>query len=105
MKIDPNVSWTPTGQCEPQSIISAGIQTTAGREEEETKEKNTGRDISNFHGKRERRREEFLVLNWEEPHIHEVYMRILVLNPAPLILFIKWNSLPAAQPGFLLQQE
>lgn len=39
MKIDPNISWTPTGQCEPQSIISAGIQTTAGREEEETKEK------------------------------------------------------------------
>lgn len=69
--------------------------------------------------KREKHRKRYFQLPWKERErkrgvlglelggapVHEVYMRILVLNPAPLILFIKRNSLPAAQPGFLLQQE
>lgn len=59
-----------------------------GREEEETKEKNTGRNRPSFPGKRpllwqwEQGREEFLVLHWEKPQMHEVDIRILALKPS-----------------------
>lgn len=84
-----------------QNLISRRQEETKEETQEEIDQASMGRARCCAEGEGER--EEFLVLPWEKPCIREIYIRVLALKPNSLILFIKWNSLPAALSGFLLQ--